>query len=429
MARYIPPHKRNAPAGDSITSPQAPSVRAPAPRQQPSDQRKPLNIPRDFFHAHLHTLSPLLQDLEALKAEFESDTNVERMFASNRAHSAAITIKPLEVSARPPNTAETNVPSSHFANQFKGAMDEVDAQSGGKLRDGGVKVFLDLGCAPGGFSKWVLEQNPEAKGLGVTLPPEVGGLPMIMEGVLQDDSRYGCIYRDVTDRPAEISYAHPPGAKDRSAGCIPPQCDLVIAGSIYRDEHTADPSRTGPPPVRQRARQQLVFSQLLAALRNLKRGGTLVLVSNMKPHLHNLEILCFLKEMFATLVPVKPKQVHTIRSSFYLVALDFNLDAAKARDAFARLEANLETIACADDEKGVGHVLLLDGSEADIVARYSEFLMQFYEPLWSSQLQAIQRKLAGLRRNKRSGHGSAGSDRGWGDRSTGRGGRSQQDRW
>ncbi|KAJ3154613.1 hypothetical protein HDU89_007851 [Geranomyces variabilis] len=427
MARYVPPHKRNGPAADSITFPQASSATRP---QQPSDPRKPLVIPRDFFHAHLHTLSPLLQDLEALKAEFESDSNVERMFASNRAHSAAITIKPSEVSARPPNTAETNVPSSHFANQFKGAMDEVDAQSGGKLRDGGVKVFLDLGCAPGGFSKWVLEQNPEARGMGVTLPPEVGGLPMIMEGVLQDETRYGCIYRDVTDRPAEISYAHPADSKERAAvDCSPPQCDLVIAGSIYRDEHTADPSRTGPPPVRQRARQTLIFSQLLAALRNLQPGGTLVVVSNMKPHLHNLEILCFLKEVFGSLVPVKPKQVHTIRSSFYLVALDFNLDAANARKAFARLEANLETIARADDEMGVEHVLLLDGPEDDIVARYGEFVINFYEPLWQSQLLAIQRKLAGLRRNKRSGGGSAGGDRGWGDRSGGRGDRSNQGRW
>ncbi|KAI8917869.1 hypothetical protein DFJ77DRAFT_458125 [Powellomyces hirtus] len=397
MARYVPPHKRNAPVASeaSLDDTRTSSITTTTHTGIPSDRKTPSDL--DFFHAHLYSRSPLLRSLHTSKAEFEKDPNVERMFVSNRAHSAAITIKPATVTDTPP-AAVTNLPSSHFANQFKGAMEEVDMHSGGKLR-GRVKRFLDLGCAPGGFSKWVLEQNEMANGMGVTLPPEMDGLPMILEGVLEDDTRYGCIYRDVTDRPAEIRYVHPSKSTIHinNADDDTPQCDLVIAGSIYRDHQTANPDRSGPPPIRARARQLLSFSQILAALRNLQSGGTLVIVSNMKPHLHNLEIVCFLKDHFDTLIPVKPKQVHTIRSSYYLVAMGFDYDKAVRNNTFSRLEDIMTRIAAAEDEKGVEGVLLLDGTENEIVTRWGDYVMEFYHPLWESQIHAIDRKLAGLR--------------------------------
>lgn len=42
-----------------------------------------------------------------------------------------------------------------------------------------VNSFVDLGCAPGGFSSRLLEQFPAADGLGITLPVLAGGFPMM----------------------------------------------------------------------------------------------------------------------------------------------------------------------------------------------------------------------------------------------------------
>jgi len=64
----------------------------------------------------------------------------------------------------------------HFAKTYR-TLSEVLETHTGAFKD--VKTFLDLGCAPGGFSSRLLEENPEAQGFGVTLPWEAGGFPMI----------------------------------------------------------------------------------------------------------------------------------------------------------------------------------------------------------------------------------------------------------
>ncbi|KND01347.1 uncharacterized protein SPPG_03159 [Spizellomyces punctatus DAOM BR117] len=397
MARYVPPHRRNAAA---VAIPHV------APSVEPPQLNKVIPADLDFFHLHLYNSSLLLRSLHNLKDEFENDPNVERMFVSNRAHSANVT------AATTPKESGPAVSSSHFANQFRGAMDEVDKQTGGKLR-GCVKHFLDLGSAPGGFSRWILENNDDAVGMGVTLPLEMGGLPMVMEGVLGEMDRYTSLYRDVTEKPESIRFVSPCHTDPPDVGC-----DLVIAGSIYRDHSTADPSRLGPPPLQVRSRQLLSFSQLLAALTNLGENGTLIIVSNMKPQLQNLEILCFLNDFFTELVPVKPKGVHTIRSSYYLVALGYNREKSLRMNVLGRLSRALERIQAADEEKGVQGLLVLEGTEASIVEKWGDYALKFYQPLWESQLHALERKLARLR-SERNGAGrwknARGSGSGEGD--------------
>ncbi|KAI8824288.1 uncharacterized protein EV422DRAFT_315347 [Fimicolochytrium jonesii] len=405
---YVPPHKRAAAAQreSKKDGPLSKEETVSGEEGSASEYRKrqPSLEDMDFFYRHLYTHCETLRRLQTLKEEFENEPTVERMFRKNRAHSAALTAvqkdsdtvgqdgSEQEVTSSRPSSA----PDTRFANQFKGAMEEVAKGSGVKLQNGGVKHFLDLGCAPGGFSRWVLEQNADAHGLGVTLPPDVGGLPMILDGVLEEKERYRCLYRDVTDRPEEIWYEDLKKGDGGEEGSPEAACDLVIAGSIYRDQHTADPSRTGPPPMRVRARQLLSFSQLLAAMQNLAHGGTMVIVSNIKPQLHNLEQLCFLRKHFDRLTPVKPTQLHTIRSSYYLVAAGFNRNEAGLQ-ALDTLRQALARVRAADDASGVDSLLLLEGSEEDIVKQYASYVTDFYEPLWSSQARAIESKLADFR--------------------------------
>ena len=55
----------------------------------------------------------------------------------------------------------------HFGD-FNGYLDQAE---------GGFR-FLDLGCAPGGFSSFLLSDPRCAGGYGVTLPEEMGGFPL-----------------------------------------------------------------------------------------------------------------------------------------------------------------------------------------------------------------------------------------------------------
>ncbi|KAJ3183285.1 hypothetical protein HDU85_002311 [Gaertneriomyces sp. JEL0708] len=376
---YVPPHRRQQAASNA---PAAPPVLKDAPRIPTGGDDL------DFLHKHLIQVSTLLASLQKAKEAFENDPQVEQMFRRNR----AIGVTPSNADSE----KATTKPSSTFANQFHGAMEEVDSSSRGAV-SGSVKRFLDLGCAPGGFSRWILEHNPNSMGMGVTLPPEMGGIPMVMEGILEDSSRYRCEYRDVTESPGSIRWSLQPDTKGQSH---PEYCDLVIAGSIYRDHETIDPSRDKPPPLRKRSRQLLAYSQLLAALQNLEQGGTLVMVCNMKPQLHNVEMLHLLRNVFGELIPVKPTAVHTIRSSFYLVGLRYDRDAAIAARLMEQLERALKTIDVSDEVTGVQSCLVLEGSEDAIKDKLTDYALSFYQPLWNAQLEAIEAKMSRMRRDR-----------------------------
>ncbi|CAF5074043.1 unnamed protein product, partial [Rotaria socialis] len=59
------------------------------------------------------------------------------------------------------------------------AMEEIESNNNICLvSQDRIKHFLDLGCAPGGFSRWIIENNPSCTGLGITLPPDLGGFHM-----------------------------------------------------------------------------------------------------------------------------------------------------------------------------------------------------------------------------------------------------------
>jgi hypothetical protein len=88
-----------------------------------------------------------------------------------------------------------------------------------------VRHYLDLGCSPGGFSSWVMDQYPESMGLGVTLPPDIGGLPMVSF----PEGNYEVKYGDLTDmqQTAEVM-------KQRFGTDAHGVVDLALAAAIYR---------------------------------------------------------------------------------------------------------------------------------------------------------------------------------------------------
>ena len=73
------------------------------------------------------------------------------------------------------------LPKTSFTDQFRGCMAELDTATGSRLSlgangrpgsDGSNATFLDLGCAPGGFSLHLLGRG--LRGVGATLAPKPG---------------------------------------------------------------------------------------------------------------------------------------------------------------------------------------------------------------------------------------------------------------
>ena len=91
-----------------------------------------------------------------------------------------------------------DMPARRHIEGFKFAFGEVSARSGGGAFGGGaVRRFLDLGCAPGGFAAWILEENVHAAGVGITLSAEAKGIRMHLDSGLLE--RFDLRYGDVRD--------------------------------------------------------------------------------------------------------------------------------------------------------------------------------------------------------------------------------------
>jgi len=73
--------------------------------------------------------------------------------------------------------SEEHTARVHYGKTYQVLSEALEAHPGA-FRSAGA--FLDLGCAPGGFSCRLLEERPAARGFGVTLPVDLGGFPVLL---------------------------------------------------------------------------------------------------------------------------------------------------------------------------------------------------------------------------------------------------------
>lgn len=73
---------------------------------------------------------------------------------------------------------DEHVARVHYQKTYQ-VLCEVFEKHAAALRD--ADSFLDLGCAPGGFSARILDERSTCKGFGVTLPVNEGGFPLLID--------------------------------------------------------------------------------------------------------------------------------------------------------------------------------------------------------------------------------------------------------
>ena len=372
QSKYIPPHLR------------------PPPNLSPTENT-------------IFASCPTFKELLKVKQEYGADPLVEDFFQAKRLRSAE---------AGPDDDLGID-----FRDQFFKAMGDImetvqtlglDVPPGDASL--GVKRFLDLGCAPGGFSKWMMERNRDAEGLGITLAPKDHGL-----GVSTHDwdpslrTQYHILQRDLTSSIPEIVGMSGEG-----------QLDLVIAGAMYRDENTAQTTSSTPseggspetssPPVPPSLRNLLTLSQLIIILHTLRPGGSLIMVSSLKPFPITLALLFLLRNLFEDITPTKGKKLHRDRSSYYLVCRRFKgnevdpglLDRLESVVEELRAESSLD----AANEPNWRALLLreeIGESERELAGPDLDFVLQHFTPMWQNQVDNIKRRHSNCKRN--SSHG------------------------
>lgn len=218
-----------------------------------------------------------------------------------------------------------------------------------------VSSFLDLGCAPGGFSQRLLEEHPTARGLGVTMPLDGGGFPMLLQ-----DERLQVKACDLMSlrEPQDLQFDASPVDV-----CMADAQDL---GRRTNPQHNHGAGRGRGKAAKAAAEKEaktrenagvqaslpvlgiwaLTLQEILLGLENLATGGTFVFRfgwrgrgANEEPWYREATHLLFALVLahFADVVAFKSEFSHQADASFYVVATAFQREEFIAAELGAKL--------------------------------------------------------------------------------------------
>ncbi|KAG8986505.1 hypothetical protein FRB90_003968 [Tulasnella sp. 427] len=232
--------------------------------------------------------SEILAQLRELTRKGWEDRRLDEHFASRIRQSAA------------PSTPGSEVT---WIKTYCRSMREMDTLK--EFVPTGFLNFLDLGCAPGGYSKYVMEKNQRAFGTGICLPVHDGGHYFILPRYQR--SRYTVHYADMTKYDL---LADGTNESDIPLPFRPASFHLVIADG--HPLHTREFSVAVP--------HVLYLSQLVIALSAIKQGGTIFIKLNKLATPMTAAILYLFDSISTSLETVKPHTVHGNRGTFYAIA-------------------------------------------------------------------------------------------------------------
>jgi hypothetical protein len=243
--------------------------------------------------------------------------------------------------------------------------------------------------APGGFAATAASILPGSLIDAVTLPPEVGGYEVMAKGVCQN-----IIYGDITMYSKDMAYEgiispqHPD--HDKFQICQPflgSLYDIVICGGAVVRDHSRESYRADCES------RRLTVSQLVFAMNRLRPGGSVVLL------LHRIEswdTVCILHAFneFSNIQLYKDPNAHSIKSSFYLVAKNINLNHDAARESIVYWKALWKYLTF----KEFGPIPLplssrYESTDAFVRKLRDEFGPQFLriaQPIWEIQTRAVR---------------------------------------
>ncbi|KAK0196357.1 hypothetical protein F5146DRAFT_1217466 [Armillaria mellea] len=211
--------------------------------------------------------------------------------------------------------------------------------------------FLDLGCCPGGFSSYILDTNPRATGVGVSLSPQEGGHPFLMDENLLN--RYSIMFANM--------------AKFE----LGPDSDLALlpipANSFDLVVMDAHHLRNQP----HMAADKLYISQIILGLRAVKIGGSVVLKLHRIESEFTARLLYLLDKVSWKIRTFKPLIMHKDRGSFYLIARGVGFDNLR------RLSLQRQTLLmhAMNSLQTVWVNLGEEGSERHLVAEDLDFII------------------------------------------------------
>ncbi|KAF7297753.1 FtsJ domain-containing protein [Mycena kentingensis (nom. inval.)] len=261
--------------------------------------------------------------------------------------------------------------------------------------------FLDLGCCPGGFTSYILDKNPDARGAGISLPVESGGHAcMLDEEHLQ---RFDLYWGDLTRYQLGAVAIADPTLADLPPGVTPDSFDLVlIDGHPLR---TAPGSNAHLPPELHLLGDRLLISQLIIGLTAATLGGTIILKASKPERRITSQLIYLFDQLCAWVHTWKPTCVHATQATFYVVGKGFGVGVPLGvRDYVLQGLMDLWVLLSYGGKNGEGRRFLpndLDfivGTET-LEGSYAARLQGLSEHIWNVHRQSLE----GWRRAQASG--------------------------
>ncbi|KAH7099192.1 hypothetical protein BKA62DRAFT_710747 [Auriculariales sp. MPI-PUGE-AT-0066] len=267
--------------------------------------------------------------------------------------------------------------------------------------------FLDLGCCPGGFSSYILEKNPNAVGVGVSLPE--GHRYLLPEESPDLTARHTILWLDLvrlmlSSEPAHVAQL---GTKSRLHLSAPPSILLQPEsfGLVVLDGHPLSVQRPEENPENgvQLLGPRLLVSQLIIALTSVCTGGTLLvkLVGVQRDDVQR--VICMLDALSDTLVLCKPTTMFATQDSFYVLARGIRDHGIAAGKMFTKAGILM-------DLRALWTQMTLGGSSRgsrwDFICTQQEFLQYYrarYDVLTAPVLKVLCEALKGKLNVERNG--------------------------
>jgi len=156
--------------------------------------------------------------------------------------------------------------------------------------------FIDICGAPGNYSKLLLKEYKNSKGIGISLPIEMGGVPFEIE-----DNNYKIFYKDILNKTYKLK--------------LDKKVNLGIASCV---SYTKDSKNAF------RINLQLIFKSMLIILKNLETNGSMVINLTMKNIFFAFNIINLLNNLFNTIAIWKSKNVWADKNTFYFFGFGYN---------------------------------------------------------------------------------------------------------
>ncbi len=250
-------------------------------------------------------------------------------------------------------------------------------------------------CCPGGFSSYVLSFNPDARGVGISLPEIQGGHNYELEYWLR--SRMKLNWVDLT-----YYKLHP--SADQIRGKIleplPDACkdfDLVILDGHYLRDLYVTPLLAEPESW---DRERLHVSQMIIALKAVKTGGSILIKLSHPEWTVTAQTLYLLDVLSTELKTYKPRRAHVTRGTFYAIAkgVGYGPKGSLKEEYLRQYQEYWYDISFGGDE---GKGSQSTGSDTGFVASFEELVDGYLERVaelgkdpWTVQSNALERMLA-----------------------------------